>query len=63
MNIKKKSKTSPKSYLVINNNNEAFMGLIAGSAVWTSDWDQGKPLFEENTTKLVKEHKVQLLEI
>jgi len=50
-------------YLIVNKHDEVFSGLKGGYVTWTEDWSKGKPLFKDNTTKLVEEFKANLLEI
>lgn len=59
----RKSNPYPKMYLVVNKHDEVFSGLKGGYVTWSSDWDKGKPLFKDNTTKLVKEYNAELLEV
>lgn len=59
----RKSQPYPSMYLVVNKYDEVFAGLKGGSVTWSKDWDEGKPLFKDNTTKLVKEYNAELLEV
>ena len=40
-------------YVVVNKHGEVFTGLIKGSI---HDWSQAKPLFKENTSRLLEEN-------
>ena len=53
----------PKTYLVVNQNGEAFIGLSKGSPVWSTDWSEAKELKKENTTLLVSVYKAEIVEI
>ena len=43
-------------YIVVNKHGEVFAGLIKGYIQWSYDWSQAKPLFKENTTRLLEEN-------
>ena len=43
-------------YVVVNKHGEVFTGLIKGSIQWSYDWSQAKPLFKENTSRLLEEN-------
>ncbi len=43
-------------YIVVNKHGEVFTGLIKGSTQWSYDWSQAKPLFKENTSRLLEEN-------
>ena len=36
-------------YAIINKNGEVFAGLLSGYPQWSSDWNDVKLLFQENT--------------
>ncbi len=52
----RKSGPYPQMYVVVNKHGEVFMGLIKGYIQWSYDWSQAKPLFKENTTRLLEEN-------
>jgi len=53
-----------KYYIVVNQEGEAYAGMVKGSLTWTLDWDQAKKLQKENTTVLLEHfNKTELLEI
>ena len=52
----RKSKDYPQMYIVVNKHGEVFAGLIKGYIQWSYDWSQAKPLFKENTTRLLEEN-------
>jgi hypothetical protein len=52
----KKSKDYPQMYVVVNKHGEVFTGLIKGYTQWSYDWFQAKPLFKENTSRLLEEN-------
>ena len=39
-----------KEYIIVNKQEEAYIGMIYGSLVWSQDWNEAKPLYKENTT-------------
>jgi hypothetical protein len=43
-------------YVVINKDGEVFTGLHKGYAQWSYDWFEAKPLYKENTTRLLEEN-------
>jgi hypothetical protein len=43
-------------YVVINREGEVFTGLIRGYTQWSYDWKQAKPLYVENTSRLLEEN-------
>lgn len=43
-------------YVVINRNGEVFAGFLNGQIQWAYDWSLAKPLFKENTTRLLQEN-------
>lgn len=47
---------SKPMYVVINREGEVFTGLIGGYTQWSYDWLQAKPLYVENTTRLLEEN-------
>ena len=59
MNIKRKYKKSnpyTPMYVVINREGEVFTGLRMGYTQWSSNWFEAKPLYKENTTRLLEEN-------
>ena len=60
--VKQRKKYTPSNmYVVINQNGEVFTGLQRGYPVYSSNWDQAKPLNKENTTYLMNEKGVELI--
>ena len=43
-------------YVVINKHEEVFAGFLRGQIQWSHDWFEAKPLFIQNTTRLLQEH-------
>jgi hypothetical protein len=43
-------------YVVINREGEVFTGLIKGYTQWSYNWKSAKPLYVENTTRLLEEN-------
>lgn len=59
---KYRKKQPPASmYIVINRYGEVFTGLQKGYPVYSSNWDEAKPLNKENTTYLMAEKGVELI--
>jgi len=46
---KKRQITDRPMYAIINKNGEVFSGLLKGYPQWSSDWNDVKLLFQENT--------------
>lgn len=44
----------PKEYIIVNKQEEAYVGMIYGSLVWSYDWNEAKPLQKENTTWILE---------
>ena len=63
MKRKPYNKTNPPedSYVVINQNGEVYVGLKGGYPVYSSNWEEAKPLFIENTSYLLKEKGTELI--
>ena len=62
---KKKTPTqiSDPMYYLINQYDEAFIGLMGGYAQWSNDWSKAKPLYKENTSILLRHYpKIELIE-
>jgi hypothetical protein len=43
-----------KYYIIVNKQGEAYIGMIEGSLAWSDDWNQGKKLLHENTTRILE---------
>jgi len=43
-------------YVVINKHGEVFAGFLRGQIQWSHNWFEAKPLFIQNTTRLLQEH-------
>ena len=37
-------------YVIMNKNGEVFAGLLGGYPRWSSNWNEAKPLYRENTS-------------
>ena len=48
-------------YVVINKHGEVFIGLQRGYPVYSSNWDEAKPLNKESTTYLMEEKGTELI--
>jgi hypothetical protein len=47
---KKRQITNIQMYVIINKNGEVFSGLLGGYPQWSSNWNEAKPLYRENTS-------------
>jgi hypothetical protein len=59
MSIRKQyRKTLPFApmYVIISKEGQIYTGLKSGSPQWSYNWDEGKSLFEESTSWLLKEY-------
>jgi hypothetical protein len=56
MRTQKRPISKKSMYVVINREGEVFTGLIKGYTQWSYDWKQAKPLYVENTTRLLEEN-------
>jgi hypothetical protein len=52
----RKSNPPTPMYVVINREGEVFTGLRMGYTQWSSNWFEAKPLYKENTTRLLEEN-------
>ena len=52
----RKSNPPTPMYVVINREGEVFTGLSRGYTQWSSNWFEAKPLYKENTTRLLEEN-------
>jgi hypothetical protein len=43
-----------KYYLIVNKEGEAYAGMVQGFLVWTHNWAEGKALYRENTSRILK---------
>jgi hypothetical protein len=50
-----------ETFVVINRDGQAFIGLQGGYPVYSDDWSEAKPLHEENTYHLLRENGTELL--
>lgn len=44
----------PKEYIIVNKQEEAYVGMMYGSLVWSQDWNEAKPLQKINTTWILE---------
>ena len=60
--IRKRHKPSqPETFVVVNRDGQAFIGLQGGYPVYSDDWSEAKPLHKENTYHLLRENGTELL--
>jgi hypothetical protein len=53
-----------KYYLIVNREGAAYAGMVQGSLIWTHNWEAGKALHKENTSRvLVSNPGTELLEL
>ena len=50
-----------ETYVVVNRDGQAFVGLKGGYPTYSDDWSEAKPLFMENTEMLLREHGTELI--
>ena len=50
--IKKQKEEKQPFYIVLNKNGEVFVGLLGGQFVWSTNWDEAKPLLYSSTKYL-----------
>ena len=62
--MRKKSKhIEPDYYVVINENNQVYTGMIKGSFNYSDDWSKAKPLDLPSTSYLTRIKGNQLLKL
>jgi len=62
--MRKKSKhIEPDYYVVINENNQVYTGMIKGSFNYSDDWSKAKPLDLPSTPYLTRIKGNQLLKL
>lgn len=59
---RKKQEIKEPCYVVINDANEVFVGLLGGKFVFSSKWEEAKPLYLSNTKLLTSSGKCTLIE-
>ena len=60
--IRKRHKPiQPETYVVVDKNGRAFVGLKGGYPEYSDDWSEAKPLFIENTEMLLREKGTELI--
>ena len=60
--IRKRHKpVQQETYVVVNRDGQAFMGLQGGYPVYSEDWSEAKPLFIDNTEMLLREQGTELI--
>jgi hypothetical protein len=60
--IRKRNKPVPQeTYIVVNKDGQAFMGLQGGYPVYSDDWSEAKPLPIDNTAMLLRDQGTELL--
>jgi hypothetical protein len=58
----RKSKIKEPLYVVMNSLDEVFIGLLGGNFVFSSKWEEAKPLCLSNTKLLTLNGKCTLIE-
>ena len=58
----RKPKIEEPQYVVMNDLDEVFIGLLGGSFVFSSKWEEAKPLYLSNTKLLTLGGKCTLIE-
>lgn len=60
--IRKRNKPiQEETFVVVNKDGQAFMGLLGGYPAYSDDWSQAKPLFIDNTEMLLRESGTELI--
>ncbi len=60
--IRKRNKpVQQETYVVVNRDGQAFMGLQGGYPVYSDNWSEAKPLFIDNTAMLLREQGTELI--
>jgi hypothetical protein len=60
--IRKRNKpVKEDSFVVVNKDGQAFIGLQGGYPVYSDDWSEAKPLHKDNTYHLLRENGTELL--
>jgi hypothetical protein len=55
--MRKQKEEKQQFYIVLNKDGEVFVGLLGGQSVWSSNWDEAKPLPYSNTKYLRQQNK------
>jgi len=58
----RKSSPLPERYVVLNQDGEAFVGMLGGKFQYSQDWSKAKPLGLSNTHYLMREKGNELIE-
>jgi len=58
----RKSFPLPERYVVLNQDGEAFVGMLGGKFQYSQDWSKAKPLGLSNTHYLMREKGNELIE-
>ena len=59
---KKQKEEKQPFYIVLNKDGEVFVGLLGGQFIWSTNWDEAKPLLYSNTKYLKQENsKLELI--
>ena len=60
--IRKRNKpVQEETYVVVNKDGQAFIGLKGGYPDYSDDWSEAKPLFIDNTAMLLRENGTELI--
>ena len=60
--IRKRNKpVQEETYVVVNRDGQAFIGLLGGYPAYSDDWSNAKPLFMDNTEMLLREQGTELI--
>jgi hypothetical protein len=60
--VRKRNKpVRENTFIIVNKDGQAFIGLQGGYPVYSDDWSEAKPLPEENTYHLLRENGTELL--
>jgi hypothetical protein len=59
---RKKQEIKEPQYVVMNDKDEVFVGLLGGNFVFSPNWEEAKPLYLSNTQLLTSGEKCILIE-
>ncbi len=59
---RKKQEIKEPCYVVMNDRNEVFIGLLGGNFVFSPKWEEAKPLYLSNTQLLTSSGNCTLIE-
>jgi hypothetical protein len=53
-----------KEYIIVNQEGEAYIGMIYGSLFWSHNWKEAKVLYKEHTSRILEHYpKTEIIEL